>query len=128
VLAAHPTRRGTRALAALLADWSQGLITRSDLERDMYALCEAHDLPRPSVNSPVGPYEADFAWRAQRLIVEVDTYRYHGTRPAFERDRARDAGLTAAGWRVVRFTDRQIHGDPAAVGAVLARLVSARRA
>ena len=59
---------------------------------------------------------------ARKLIVETDGRR-HRTRAAFERDRARDALLTAVGWRVMRFTTRQVRGDPATVAA---RVLSAR--
>ena len=52
-------------------------------------------------------YLVDFCWPEQRLIVETDGGR-HLTRAAFERDRARDALLTATGWRVMRFTGRQV--------------------
>lgn len=59
-------------------------------------------------------------------MVETDGREIHGTRAAFERDRARDARLTAAGYRVVRFTWRQVIGEPATV-AGLVRACLARR-
>jgi hypothetical protein len=40
-----------------------------------------------------------------------------------EEFRARDALLTARGWRVIRFTTRQVRGEPATVAA---RVISAR--
>jgi len=46
------------------------------------------------------------------LIVEVDGFAYHSSRPAFERDRRRDARLQAAGFRVIRFTYLQIVNEP----------------
>jgi very-short-patch-repair endonuclease len=58
-------------------------------------------------------------WRDARLIVETDGHRHHGTRAAFERDRARDARLIAAGWRVVRFTERQVRDEADAVADLL---------
>ena len=36
----------------------------------------------------------------------------HQTRQAFEDDRAKDAALTAAGYKVLRFTGRQLRDDP----------------
>ena len=69
----------------------------------------------PETNVYVEGYEVDVFWPDQRLIVEVDGYAYHSTRQAFERDRARDAALQAAGYRVVRFTWRQITHEPHAV-------------
>ena len=95
---------------------------RSRLERGFLALCHEHRLPRPLVNTVVEGYEVDFCWPAPRLIVEVDSHRYHGTRAAFERDRERDAVLTTAGWRVVRITERRL-ARPDEVAALLARVV-----
>ena len=57
------------------------------------------------------------------MIVEIDGFRYHSTRRAFERDRARDAALQAAGYRVVRFTWRQITHEAHAIVAQLAVLL-----
>ena len=89
-------------------------------------MCDDHGLPRPRVNTLVEGVEVDFCWPEHRLIAETDGHAHHGTRAAFERDRARDARLTALGRRVVRFTDRQVRGEPGAVAGVPARLLSAR--
>lgn len=70
-------------------------------------------------------YEVDLLWGRQRLIVELDGFAYHSTRHAFERDRARDAALQAAGHRVVRITWRQIVHDSHALVAQLTRLIHA---
>jgi len=43
-----------------------------------------------------------------RLIVEVDGAAYHTDPQAFERDRRRDALLSAHGFRVLRFSYRQV--------------------
>lgn len=97
--------------------------TRSELELLLCELCERHGLPRPRVNHYVGGYEVDFHWPRQRLIAETDGRATHLTRAAFERDRARDAQLTVAGWRVVRFTYLQITREPEKVAAVLGKLL-----
>jgi very-short-patch-repair endonuclease len=67
----------------------------------------------------VAGFTVNAVWPAQRLIVELDGYAFHGTRAAFERDRARDAELQRAGYRVVRLTWRRLHREPAAVAASL---------
>jgi very-short-patch-repair endonuclease len=54
-------------------------------------------------------------------VVEVDGWAFHRTRRAFERDRERDAFLAAGGIRVLRFTHRQVTGEPALVAAALVR-------
>jgi very-short-patch-repair endonuclease len=60
--------------------------------------------------------------------VEIDGWRYHGTRAAFERDRRRDAALMAAGYRVVRITYRRLRNEPHAVSAQLGALLAVRLA
>ena len=93
--------------------------TRSPLEDAFLELCDAHGIPRPLVNTVVEGYEVDFCWPEQRLIVETDGHAHHGTRAAFERDRARDARLTALGWRVMRFTERQVRTEARSVAVVV---------
>jgi very-short-patch-repair endonuclease len=96
--------------------------TRSELESRFLALCRRHHLPKPEVNVRVGPFLVDFLWRARRLVVEVDGFGAHGTRSAFEADRARDAQLTM-GFDVVRFTWRQVVEEASAVAATLRALL-----
>jgi hypothetical protein len=93
--------------------------TRNDFEADFLAFLTAHDLPTPLVNAPLGKLEPDFRWPAAKLIAELDGFATHGTRQAFEKDRARDRKLMAAGWRVVRITWRQLHEQPQTLAAEL---------
>jgi very-short-patch-repair endonuclease len=97
-------------------------LTRSELERLFRRLSRRRRIPAPEVNAHVGRYEVDFLWREASVIVETDSFRHHGHRAAFEIDRARDADLQAQGYRVLRFTYRQVKDDPdsvlAAVGAL----------
>lgn len=59
------------------------------------------------------------------MIVEVDGFRFHSSRTAFERDRIRDADLAAQGFRVIRVTWRQIIERPEALIARLATALDA---
>jgi hypothetical protein len=93
--------------------------TDSPLEDAFLALCDDHGIPRPLVQTVVEGYRVDFCWPEERLIVETDGYEHHATRAAFTRDRAKDAHLTARGWRVVRFTEPQVHEEPAFVAGVV---------
>ena len=43
-----------------------------------------------------------------RLVIELDGWQYHRDRDSFEEDRRRDARLTVLGYRVLRFTYRQL--------------------
>jgi putative AbiEi antitoxin of type IV toxin-antitoxin system/uncharacterized protein DUF559 len=123
VLTRHAGRAGTPLVAAVLEQYAEPTFTRSELERRVLELCGVHGLPSPAANVWVADYEVDFLWRAQNLIAEADSRRFHATRAAFERDRARDARLTALGYRVVRFTYRQVERESASVAGLLSRLL-----
>lgn len=114
--------RGTAALRRALYD--EPSLTRSEAERLLRRLIREARLPRPDTNIRIHGHEVDFVWRSRRVIVEVDGFAYHGSRAAFERDRARDADLAAAGYRVVRITWRQLTNEPHAVVARLAVLLA----
>jgi very-short-patch-repair endonuclease len=122
-LAALPGRR-SRTLLKALATLQRGPdVTRSELEERFLALVAKHNLPRPLVNHRVEGYEVDFYWPDQRLIVETDGAATHLTPTAFEADRARDAHLTALGYRVIRITWRQLTERPREVAQLLRRLL-----
>jgi very-short-patch-repair endonuclease len=100
--------------------------TRSQFERRFLGLVREAGLPRPLVNHTIGPFEADFVWPDQRVVVELDGWQTHGHRFAFERDRARDADLVARGYVVLRFTWRQITDDPMRVIIRIAQALTVR--
>lgn len=93
--------------------------TRSGLERLFLRLCRHHGIPKPEVNVKVRPFEVDFLWRVERLVVEVDGYRYHSDRATFRSDRARDREIKRRGFEVLRFADEEISEQPLAVASSL---------
>jgi len=97
--------------------------TRSELEARFLALCRRSRFPKPEVNRTVGPYTVDFLWPQRRLVVELDGYGAHGTRSAFESDRARDVRLRTLRYDVLRFTWRQVTERPAEVTRALRLLL-----
>ena len=120
LLARCPRRPGTRLLRAILDGAGGPAFVRSKAESRFLALVRRARLDAPEANASMRGHEVDFLWRAARLVVEIDGFAYHSDAHAFERDRRRDADLTAAGLRVVRFTWRQLSREPE---AVLVRLV-----
>ena len=118
--AGHP---GAKRLRAAL-DGPDSNPTQSELERMMLRLIRDAALPPPQTQMLIAGHRADFAWPERRLIIEVDGWAAHGHRLAFERDRARDAAHTLAGWTVVRFTYRQVTERPLEVAAKLAALLT----
>jgi len=117
-------RRGAAPLRALLRDDGGPAYTRSEFERRTLALIHAARLPRPRVNARAAGYEVDFLWPTERLAVEMDSYAFHSSRNAFERDHRKTNDLEDAGYRVRRFTWRQLTEEPHAVVAVIAGALS----
>jgi very-short-patch-repair endonuclease len=103
--------------------------TRSELERALLRLCRRAELPEPQVNVLLDlgdvKIEADLLWRTPKLILEADSRAFHDTASAFEADRRRDQLITAAGWRVIRCTWRQVFNEPARLARVLRTLLTA---
>ena len=59
----------------------------------------------------IGRWTVDFLWREAGLVVEVDAYSTHSSPWAFERDRRKDAELTARGITVQRFSADAVRDD-----------------
>jgi very-short-patch-repair endonuclease len=124
-------RRGAPRLAAVLAAQREPAITRSKAERRFRSLIRAAQLPEPQVNVRVHGYLVDFYWPRLGVVVEVQGYKFHSGRPAFERDTRKGARLTAAGLSVSYVTWIQMDQEPYAVVARLAQVLAraeARRA
>ncbi|MGI8631672.1 MAG: endonuclease domain-containing protein [Solirubrobacterales bacterium] len=113
----YPGRRGVARLRLALG-LTEGAapVLRSEFEARFRSWLREHRLPEPACNVRIHAggreYESDCVWRDAGLIVELDGRETHGTRAAFERDRARDRALQAAGWRVIRVTWTQLQTDP----------------
>ena len=124
----HLVRRATRQaeLAGYRVRGVEVKRTRSDLEEDFLSFCRRHGLPRPEVNVKVGRFEVDFVWRAHRVAVETDDFRYHRGSVAYEDDHARDLELRRHGFAVRRFTGRQLDEQPELVAADLREALRGR--
>ena len=77
---------------------------------------------RPQVPVP-GVGRVDFVV-GERLVIEVDSKRYHTETAAFESDRRRDAALSRRGYRVLRFSYRQVMDDWGSVEAAVLAAVA----
>ncbi len=68
--------------------------------------------------------EVDCYWPESRLVVEVDSFRWHSTRPKFEHDSRKGAKLVAAGLALMRVTWYQMEDEPYAVVARVAQAIT----
>jgi len=81
-------------------------------EVDFLILCREEGLKMPQVNVLVEGKKVDFYWPEERLIVEADSYGYHGDPRAFELDHQSTVDLEVAGYRVHRTTYKMLESNP----------------
>ncbi len=124
-IARRPRAAGIRRLNAVLAAYRGPADTRSNLERSFRRLIDKAGLPEPQYNVVVAGLPVDVYWPQWRLVVELDSRRYHANPRAFETDRIRDATLQKQDIRVLRVTDERMDHEPA---SVLADILALRRA
>ena len=65
----------------------------------------------------------DCRWPEQRLTVEIDGYRYHHSRHAWEQDRRREREARARGDEIRRYTWGDVFEEPDAILAELRTLL-----
>lgn len=101
--------------------------TGSPLENRFAEFYREHlaDLPAPLTNVSILDHEVDAYWPSHRLVVEMDSWEFHHHRAAFEHDRARDAAMQAAGYRVIRLTHRQLETEAPRIATQLRTMLGA---
>ncbi|MGH2978131.1 MAG: hypothetical protein ACRDLQ_00660 [Solirubrobacterales bacterium] len=119
VLARRPNSPGATKLREILRDETR--ITLSKLEKGFLARLRAAGLVLPQTNRPAGGRRVHCRWPGQRLTVELDSYRYHHSRHAWEQDRRREREAHARGDEFRRYTYGDVFEDP---GRMLAELRS----
>ena len=65
----------------------------------------------------------DLVDEALRVVVEAESFEFHGKRAALKRDCERYTAMVLAGWRVIRFSWEHVMFDPDYVRACLVALV-----
>lgn len=128
----YPGRRGVREVRAAL-ERLENLPPgrrRSTLEERFVPFLRRYRLPRPRFNDwiVIGEkrFQVDCHWPGTGQVVELDGWDGHGTRSAFQRDRARDRTLRVAGYSVTRIAWAQLDHEPEAVAADLRALLAGR--
>lgn len=87
-------------------------VTLSELERAFLTLLKNAGLPLPETNRPAGTKRVDCRWPEHRLTVELDSYRFHNSRYAWEQDRRREREAHARGDEFRRYTYGDVFEDP----------------
>jgi very-short-patch-repair endonuclease len=126
VLDRRPTSRGAKQLRRVLH--GEVAVSLSALESRFLRLLRARGLPMPDTNRLAGSKRVDCRWPAHRLTVELDSYRYHSSRHAWEQDRLRDREARARGDQILRFTYGDVYENPAPMLSELVTHLSERPA
>jgi len=97
-----------------IPDWQRQAARRlrvemTDAERKLWQALRAHRFRSIGFRrqAPLGPYIADFACHALKLVIEVDGGQHSGS----TRDAARDEWMTREGYRVLRFWKNEVLGE-----------------
>jgi hypothetical protein len=110
VLARRPTAPGAKKLRQILR--GDVRVTLSKLERRFLQRLREAGLPLPQTNRPARGRRVDCRWPEQRLTVELDGYRYHHSRHAWEQDRRREREAHARGDQFRRYTYGDVFDHP----------------
>lgn len=83
--------------------------------------------PQVEIGDDDGPIgRVDLADEELRLVLEADSFEWHGQREALERDCIRYNRLVADGWLVLRFSWDQVMNHPERVRDIVRRTVALR--
>ncbi len=126
--AAQQVRSTGRAQCLRVAHAASGLAD-NPFESVLRAI--ALDVPglhvEPQVVVP-GIGRPDLVDEARRLVIEADSFEFHGNRRQLTRDCKRYNAFVIAGWVVLRFSWEQVMFQPAYVAACLRAIVNPRAA
>ncbi len=110
--------RGTARLRRLVEERDpRRAMTESQLETLVRRWIRRHGFPEPVVQHRVllpqyGTARLDFAYPDKLVGVEADSYAWHSSRDAFERDRARNSEFASLGWIIIQTTSREMERYP----------------
>jgi hypothetical protein len=110
VLARRPSSPGARDLRRVLH--GDVHVTLSKLEKRFLGHVQDIGRPPPLTTRVAAGGRVDCHWPEHRLIVELDGYRYHSSRHAWEADRRRERAARAAGNEFRRFTYGDVFEHP----------------
>ena len=122
VLERRPNARGAKNVRRVVH--GDVPVTLSTLESRFLRLLRDNALPLPITNKVAGTKRVDCRWPAHRITVELDSYRYHSSRHAWEQDRRRDREARARGDEIRRYTYGDVFENPAPMLREVATLLS----
>ena len=101
-------------------------VTLSRLESAFLAVLRAAGLPPPQTNRRAGSKRVDCRWPDHKLTVELDSYRYHRSRHAWEQDHQREREAYARDDQFRRYTHHDVIENPGPMLKELRELLTGR--
>jgi very-short-patch-repair endonuclease len=120
-LARRPNSPGAATLRQVLR--GDVHVTLSKLEARFLTVLQDAGLPLPQTNRLAGGRRVDCRWPDRQLTIELDSYRYHQSRHAWEQDRRREREAHARGDEFRRYTYGDVFEDPQQLLAELRTLL-----
>jgi very-short-patch-repair endonuclease len=90
-------------------------VIRSEFESRFRSLCQEAGLPQAQTNYRLGRWELDAVFLEHGVAVELDSWRWHGGRWQFHRDRRKGLDISRAGLELIRLSWPQLKYDRAEV-------------
>lgn len=110
------SRRCADVLREIVAARDPRRPIESELETLLFSALRRARLPLATpqfwIRTRMGRRRIDYAYPGHMLAIELDSWMEHGSRVAFESDRARQNELEELGWHFRRFTWRQLRTNP----------------
>src|SRR5206468_2302603 len=125
VLSRRPRTKGAAAVCRVVR--GDALLLLSRMERRFHAYLKRNGFPLPETNRRVDGRYIDCRWPEYKLTVELDSYRYHATRHAWELDRKREREAYGRGDQFRHYTWADVYEDRRAMHRELSELFSAGR-
>jgi hypothetical protein len=125
VLERRPRSPGARTLWRIMA--GDVKVSLSGLEKRFLQVLREAGLPLPITNRRAGVRRVDCRWPEHALTVELDSYRFHNTRYAWEQDRRREREAHSRGDEFRRYTHDDVFERPGPMLRELTALVSGTR-
>jgi very-short-patch-repair endonuclease len=110
VLTERPNTPGAKQLRKVMH--GDVHVTLSRLERKFVQRLKENALDLPITNKSADGRRVDCRWPEHKLTVELDSYRFHNSRRAWEQDRRREREAYARGDEFRRYTHHDVFEDP----------------
>jgi hypothetical protein len=110
VLTKRPNTPGAKQLRQVMR--GDVHVTLSRLERKFVQRLKENALDLPITNKSADGRRVDCRWPEHKLTVELDSYRFHNSRRAWEQDRRREREAYARGDDFRRYTHDDVFDDP----------------